>query len=66
MPDTQIIHSAYEDALIAELKKAEGKLEHQRNLGRARSAKYYTKHHKLIKPEDRKKPGRKPKPQDSN
>ena len=43
------------DALKAELKRLQEKLEHQRNLARLRSARYYAKHGKIKDPADRKK-----------
>ena len=54
------------DALKAELKRLQEKLEHQRNLARLRSARYYAKRGKIKNPADRKKPGRKPKPKHPN
>jgi hypothetical protein len=50
-----------EDALKDEIKKLQEKLEHQRNLSRLRASRFYAKHSKIMNPEDRKKPGRKPK-----
>lgn len=63
MSEIQIINNkpTVEDELKTELKALQDKLEHQRNLARLRGARYYAKHRKVLNPEDRKKPGRKPK-----